>query len=278
MGGPTPPELAAAVHPWLGRLLWAAAGLYGGAFVAAAVRPRAARLLVAAGVAVHLAATVGRGLAIEFFPLTNKMESFSAAALCLAVVALVAFRPARSYLLPILAVVGAWMAAALSFPGDLRWPPPLMRTIWYPLHIPLSFLAYGAWTAAAAAAVSWWARVPPRSAATPGSGGGEGAGGDWLALVDQLALWGLVLWSLAMVTGGVWGVVAWGAYFMWDPKVIWSVILWFHYAAFVHLKLTPSLVDRPGLRPALAAIGFLLVLVAYVGTSFFFRGSSHAFG
>jgi ABC-type transport system involved in cytochrome c biogenesis permease subunit len=65
---------------------------------------------------------------------------------------------------------------------------------------------------------------------------------------------------------------------MWDPKVIWSVILWFHYAAFVHVKLTPSFLDRPGARPALAVVGFVLVLVAYVGTSFFFRGSSHAFG
>ena len=81
-----------------------------------------------------------------------------------------------------------------------------------------------------------------------------------------------------MVTGGVWGVVAWGAYFMWDPKVIWSVILWFHYAAFVHVKLTPSLQSRPWARPALAAAGFVLVLVAYVGTSFFFGRSSHAFG
>jgi ABC-type transport system involved in cytochrome c biogenesis permease subunit len=204
----------------------------------------------------------GRGLAIQFFPLTGKMESFSAAALAIGIVALVAFRPARAYLLPLLAALGAALAAALAFPGDLRWPPPLMRTIWYPLHIPLSFLAYATWTAAAAAAVAWWTR----------------ADDDWLALVDQLALWGLVLWSLAMVTGGVWGVVAWGAYFMWDPKVIWSVILWFHYAAFVHLKYTPSLLDRPGLRPALAAVGFLLVLVAYVGTSFLFRGSSHAFG
>jgi len=262
MGGPTPPELAAAAHPWLGRMLLGAAGLYGAAGVAAIVRPRLARWILAAGVAVHLAATVARGLAIEFFPLTNKMESFNAAALALAIVAVVAFRPTRTYLVPLLAVLGAWMAATLSFPGDLRWPPPLMRTIWYPLHIPLSFLAYAAWTAAAAAAVAWWARE-------------EDA---WLALVDQLALWGLVLWSLAMVTGGIWGVVAWGAYFMWDPKVIWSVILWFHYAAFVHVKLTPSFLDRPGARPALAVVGFVLVLVAYVGTSFFFRGSSHAFG
>jgi ABC-type transport system involved in cytochrome c biogenesis permease subunit len=262
MGGPTPPELAAAAHPWLVRLLWASAALYGLTVLATLARPRAARLVLAAAVAVHLAGTIGRGLAIDFFPLTNKMESFNAAALAIALVALVTFRPVRAYLVPLLAAAGAAMAAALSFPGDLRWPPPLMRTIWYPLHIPLSFLAYAAWTAAAAAAVAWWTRAED----------------DWLVLVDQLALWGLVLWSLAMVTGGVWGVVAWGAYFMWDPKVIWSVILWFHYAAFIHVKLTPSLVDRPGLRPALAVLGFLFVLVAYVGTSFFFRGSSHAFG
>ena len=261
--GPIPPELAASAHPALAWLLWIAAGLYGAAFVAAAVRPaRAARGLLVAGAAVHLAATVGRGVAIGFFPLTSKMESFNAAALAIAIVAAVAWRPARAYLLPLLGVLAAATAAAVALPGDLRWPPPLMRTIWYPLHVPLSFLAYGAWAAAASASLAWWAR-------------GEG---EWLALVDRLALWGLVLWSLAMVTGGVWGVVAWGAYFMWDPKVIWSVILWFHYAAFVHLKYTPSLLDRPGLRPALAAVGFLLVLVAYVGTSFLFRGSSHAFG
>jgi cytochrome c biogenesis factor len=154
------------------------------------------------------------------------------------------------------------MATALAFPGDLRWPPPLMRTIWYPLHIPLSFLAYALWAAAAAAAVAHWA----------------GREGDWLELVDRLALWGLALWSLSMITGGIWGVVAWGAWFLWDPKVIWSVILWFHYAAFVHVKLTPSLQGRAWVRPALAVAGFAFVLVAYVGTSFFFGRSSHAFG
>lgn len=261
--GPTPPELAAAAHPVLGALLWIAGATYAAALVAAAVRPgRAARALVALGAAIHLAATIGRGIAIGFFPLTNKMESFSAAALATALVAVIAWRPSRAYAVPLLAVLGAAIGAALAMPGDLRWPPPLMRTIWYPLHIPLSFLAYASWAAAGAAAVAWWAR----------------AEGDWLALVDRLALWGLALWSAAMVTGGVWGVVAWGAWFLWDPKVIWSVILWFHYAAFVHVKLTPSMQARPWVRPALAAAGFAFVLVAYVGTSFFFGRSSHAFG
>ncbi len=259
---PTPPELSLAAHPWLGPLLWAAAGAYAAALAAALLRSALARPLLLAGIGAHLAASAGRGLAIGFFPLTNKMESFSAAALSVAIVAAVAWRPSRLYLLPLFAALAGAMAAALAFPGDLRWPPPLMRTLWYPLHVPLSFLAYATWAAAAAAACAWWARRE----------------GDWLALVDRLALWGFVLWSLAMVTGGVWGVVAWGAWFMWDPKVIWSVILWFHYAAFVHVKLTPSLQGRDWVRPALAAAGFAFVLVAYVGTSFFFGRSSHAFG
>ncbi len=260
--GPTPPELSAAAHPWLAPTLWTAAATYALGSVAAVARPALARPVLAAGIAVHLAGTVGRGLAIGFFPLTNKMESFNAAALAVAIVAVVAFRPARAYLLPLLAVLGAAMAAALALPGDLSWPPPLMRTVWYPIHVPLSFLAYGAWAAAAAAAVAYWTRRD----------------GVFLALLDRLALWGLVLWSLAMITGGIWGVVAWGAWFIWDPKVIWSVVLWFHYATFVHLKLTPSLRERPSVRPALAALGFLFVLVAYVGTSFLFGRSSHAFG
>jgi ABC-type transport system involved in cytochrome c biogenesis permease subunit len=190
------------------------------------------------------------------------MESFSTCALAMAIVGVIAWRPARLYLLPLLAVGGLAMAASLAFPGDLAWPPPLMRTLWYPLHVPIAFVAYGCWTAAAAAGIAWYA----------------GRDGAWLLLIDRLALWGFALWSLSMIFGGIWGVVAWGAYFMWDPKVIWSVILWFHYATFVHLRLTPSMAPRPWARPALALVGFAFVFVAYVGTSFFFGRSSHAFG
>jgi ABC-type transport system involved in cytochrome c biogenesis permease subunit len=261
LGPPTAPELLAANHPALVALPWAALGAYAAALLAAAARARPARALVVAGAAVHLAALAGRGLAIEFFPLTTKGESFSAAALAVALVAAVAWHRARAYLLPLLGVGVVALGASLAMPQDLRWPPPLMRTIWYPLHVPLSFLAYATWTAAAAAALAW---ARDRDAA-------------WLGRIDRLALWGFGLWSLAMVTGGVWGVVAWGAYFLWDPKVVWSTILWFHYAAFVHVRLTPALRGRAWPRPLLAAIGFVFVLVAYVGTSFLFAGSSHAF-
>ncbi len=254
MGPPSPAALAF--------LLQGAAACYGLALLAALLRPRWARWPLALGVALQLGWSLWRGLLIGFLPLTNKTESFAAAALAVALVGVVAFRPARAWLLPLLGVLGAAMATALLFPQGLHWPPPLMRTAWYPAHVPLSFLAYGCWTAAAAGGVAWFTDRDP----------------EWLPLLDRLGLWGFALWSLSMICGGVWGVVAWGAWFLWDPKVVWSVILWFHASTSVHVRLTPSLAGRPWVRPALAITGFLLVLVAYVGTSFLFGRSSHAFG
>jgi ABC-type transport system involved in cytochrome c biogenesis permease subunit len=247
--------------PTMAALVYATLALYGATFVVTALAPRAGRAALAVTAAVHLTALVHRGWLLGFFPLTNKMESFAAASLAVTLVALGHWRRERGYALPLVALAGVALAAATGFSLALTPPPPLMRTIWYPLHVPLAFLAYGLWAAAAAAAVIWLARREP----------------EWLRLVDHLALQGFALWSLSMICGGVWGVLAWGAYFLWDPKVIWSVILWFHYATFVHLRLTPALRGRPGVRPALALVGFAFVLVAYVGTSFFWGRSSHAF-
>ncbi len=255
------PEAAISPPHWISLSLHIAAALYGVSLGALLIRPSLGRLPVLLGAALHLAAMVGRGVEISFFPLTNKFESFSAASLALGLVAGFTWRNRRAYGVPLLVLALSSLAAALTFSDRLTFPPPLMRTIWYPLHVPLSFLSYAMWAAAAAAGLVWLLEREQ----------------VWLRLVDRLALLGLGLWSASMVCGGIWGVVAWGAYFLWDPKVIWSVILWLHYAMFVHLRLTPSLRGREWVRPVLALVGLLWVLVAYVGTSFFFGGSSHAF-
>jgi len=243
----------------------AALMLYLAAGVVAVARPAWGRWPLIAGALAQAAGMVARGVAIGYFPLTNKFESFSAASLAVALVAAATWRPVRAYSIPLVAVAAAALAAALRFPADLAFPPPLMRTVWYPLHIPLSFGAYGLWTAAAAASIAWLADRE-----------GE-AGRRWLAAIDRFALLGFGAWSLGMICGGVWGVLAWGAYFLWDPKVVWSVVLWFHYASLTHVRYAPSLRARDSIRPALALAGFAFVFVAYVGTSFFFGRSSHAF-
>lgn len=248
-------------HSFLFALLVAAVAAYAAALVLALASPRTARGALAVGIAVHLAWLAWRGIEIGFFPLTNRAESLSAAALALAIVAFAGWVPSRAFLTPqLLLATLAGLAAAVS-PQQLHEPAAILRTLWYPLHVPLSFLALGTWIAAAGAGLSWRAS-------------GERI---WLQRTDRFALQGFGLWSAAMIFGGIWGVKAWGAYFMWDPKMIWSVLLWFHYAAFVHLRLAPSLTERPWVRPALAWVGVVWMFIAYVGTSFLFGDSSHAF-
>lgn len=245
----------------LPHLLTGAVAAYGLALVLSFGRLHLARGVLLAGAAAHLGWMLWRGLAIGFVPMTNKTESFAAAAFCIAAVLLLTWSPSRAYAVPQLALCTAAGVAARVFPQELNEPGALLRTVWYPAHVPLSFLAIAAWVASAAAGLAW-------------KTSGDRA---WLSRTDHLALQGLGLWSAAMICGGLWGAFAWGAYFMWDPKMIWSVILWFHYAAFVHLRLTPSLQARLWVRPALAWLGVAWILVAYVGTSFFFGKSSHAF-
>ena len=247
--------------PLQNELFFAAIGLYAVAWLLAVVKPQIGRWACGAAVLAHLTSTVMRGVAVGYFPLNSKVESFSAAALAIGIVTLLTWQPARLYVLTMLSLVLATAGAAITFPLDLRYPVPPLITIYYPLHVPLSFLAYALWAGAGAASLVYLRGRDPAQ----------------LARVDRYALQGFGLWSLSMVFGGIWGVLAWGAYFLWDPKVIWSVILWFHYASFIHLRLTPSLRTRPWVRPALALVGVFWVFVAYVGTSFFFGDSSHAF-
>ena len=247
--------------PVLTQLLLGALGAYAAALALGLLRSPMARGALGAGVALHLGWLVWRGVLIGYVPMTNKTESFGTASFCMALVLLLSWKPARAYLAPQLVLALAAGVAAAMFPQELKEPGALLRTFWYPAHVPLSFVCMAVWSASAAAGLAW---VVDRDKA-------------WLRRTDQLALQGLGLWSAAMVCGGVWGVVAWGAYFMWDPKMIWSVILWFHYSAFVHVRLTPSLQQRAWVRPALAWLGVAWILVAYVGTSFFFGKSSHAF-
>lgn len=245
----------------LPELLVYAVVAYGLALLLCFVHLALARGVLGVGLAVHLLWLAWRGVLEGYLPMTNKTESFASASFCLSLVLWLAWKPARAFVVPQLVLALAAGVTAALFPQELKEPGALLRTIWYPLHVPLSFVALALWVCSAASGLCW----------------AIGKDRAWLHRVDHFALQGLGLWSASMIFGGIWGVVAWGAYFMWDPKMLWSVILWFHYSAFVHVRLTPSLQERSWLRPALAWLGVAWIFIAYVGTSFFFGKSSHAF-
>ena len=87
-GPPSPAALAF--------VLQGAAALYLVALLATLLRPAWARAPLALGAALHVGWSLWRGLLIGFLPLTNKTESFAGAALAVALVGVIAFRPVRA--------------------------------------------------------------------------------------------------------------------------------------------------------------------------------------
>jgi ABC-type transport system involved in cytochrome c biogenesis permease subunit len=245
-------------------LYFGAAALYAAYALAEGLAPALRRPALALGLLLHGTGFVLRATAIGYFPLTNKFESFYAFSLAASAVCLAGLTssPSRLHRLGTFAVGAAFYALTGLFDREVFFPPPLMLTVWYPLHVPLTFVAYALWMSAAAAGL---ALLTART-----------ENGAMLRQIDRGLFGGFCAFSLSMIFGGAWGYVAWGAYFLWDPKVVWSVVLWLFYSGLLHLRYWPP-ASSPRLRAALALAGVPLVLVAYVGTSFLFGHGSHSF-
>lgn len=86
---------------------------------------------------------------------------------------------------------------------------------------------------------------------------------------------GFPLLTIGIIAGGVWANEAWGSYWSWDPKETWALITWLIFAAYLHARITKGWQGR---RPAiLAASGFLVVWVCYLGVNLLGKGL-HSYG
>ena len=86
---------------------------------------------------------------------------------------------------------------------------------------------------------------------------------------------GFPLITIGIIAGAVWANEAWGSYWSWDPKETWALITWLVFAAYLHARITKGWQGR---RPALlAAAGFLVVWVCYLGVNLLGKGL-HSYG
>lgn len=89
-------------------------------------------------------------------------------------------------------------------------------------------------------------------------------------LTYQMVVFGFLFLTIGIITGAVWANSAWGKYWSWDPKETWSLITWFVYAIFLHLRMMRGWHGR---NLALVSItGFMAVLFTYFGVNFLLSG------
>lgn len=68
-------------------------------------------------------------------------------------------------------------------------------------------------------------------------------------------------WTFTLIFGAIWGREAWGRYWGWDPKEVWTFIIWVVYAAYLHARATGGF--RGSRAAGLALVGFLAVVFNY---------------
>ena len=141
----------------------------------------------------------------------------------------------------------------------MRGPlPPVLRTIWFELHVVLSFVAYALFALGAVFGILYL-RAPDRATEQR----------QYRSL-----LLGYLLFSLAMVFGGIWAHLAWGTYWLWTPKELWTTIVWFSYSLYLHARLVKGWAGKPVAWMGIA--GFVIVMFTYVGVGLLMK-SSHEF-
>lgn len=256
--------------------LYATIVLYAISFVTVAVYnvtgskglEKASRASLVLGLLVHTAGLVQRIYSTGHAPMASMYETlvfFSWTAVLVSVI--VAFRynerETELFTVPV-SVLAILFALANEKPGG---PLTLiLRTRWFETHVTASFAAYALFTLAFSAAVLY---LVHRFRGT-----GEAELKKFQDIAARSVLWGFFFFSASMFAGAVWAYLAWGTYWLWEPKIIWSFIVWFYYAGAMHAYFVKEW-RGAGLSVA-TVIGFFVVLFTYLGVSMLMK-SSHSF-
>jgi ABC-type transport system involved in cytochrome c biogenesis permease subunit len=89
---------------------------------------------------------------------------------------------------------------------------------------------------------------------------------------------GFPLLTLGLVLGSVWGKRAWGDYWGWDPKELWSLASWLVYVGYLHFRYMFGK-KHPRINSIWAITGIIIIVVTllWVNLSRFFPGL-HSYG
>ena len=76
------------------------------------------------------------------------------------------------------------------------------------------------------------------------------------------------LWTFTVIAGAIWARQAWGSYWNWDPKEVWSFVIWVVYAAYLHARATTGWKRQNAVWISLVGFGCIILNFAVVNVFF----------
>ena len=221
-----------------------------------------------------VAGTVLRSLSVSRAPLGNMYEfALVTAAFALVVYSVWSLRQDRLWLgafvvLPVVVILGA---ARLWWYTEASQLMPALDNIWLVIHVTIATLSIALFTIGAALAVAYLLRDAAER---------KGEVRGWLAalpgaqplerLTYGIHVFAFPLWTFALVSGAIWAEQAWGRYWGWDPKEVWTFVIWVVYAAYLHARATSGWTTRQATWVAIA--GFACIIINYTVVNLLMTG------
>jgi cytochrome c-type biogenesis protein CcsB len=243
---------------------------------------RFAFLLTGAATVLHLVGVLTRAAATQRVPWANMYE-FATTSTAVVMVAFLVFSIKRAELRtlgtfvvgPVLLVL--LLAQTLWIVPAAALTPSLQNSHWLVIHIGVAIIATAlSILGAVVASLQLLQARHERALAEAAEAGQEhpehwGRFGHVLdrlptstvleALSFRIHSVAFVCWTFTLIFGAIWARDAWGRFWGWDPKEVWTFIIWVIYAAYLHARATGGF---RGSRAAwLALAGFLAVVFNY---------------
>jgi cytochrome c-type biogenesis protein CcsB len=231
----------------------------------------------------HAVAVVARAIAVERAPWANMYE-FSTAFSMVIVAAFLGFliggRNVRWLGLPLITTVLLDLGLAVTvLYNDSTQLVPALDSYWLWIHVSLAITCGALFYLGAVATVLFLLRDRYEAKLTAGTASGSFA----TSVLERLPASGSLdkfayrinaavfpVWTFTIIAGAIWAETAWGRYWGWDPKEVWSFITWVAYACYLHARSTAGWRGRKAAYLAIAA--FACFLFNYYGINLFVSG------
>ncbi len=226
-------------------------------------RAKAGFALAIAGLAIHTIALLLRTFQSGHAPFTNMYESLSflAYASVLAFVIIEAkFKVPKVGAVLMLIVIGIMaLASSPLMPKEATPLVPALQSYWLWLHVSVTLLGEAFFAVAFITSIMYLQTKDPEKKERMDS------------VSYRCVSIGFPLFTLGgLVFGMVWAEKAWGTYWSWDPKEVWSLITWFVFALYLHTRIV---MGWKGKRSAIIVIlGFLAALFTFFGVNYLLSG------
>ncbi len=181
------------------------------------------------GFAAALGAFVVRWNHVHHVPLQNLFEVFLCLGMLVCPLSLfcIRFLRVRSQAVDCLIGFVVLFPAGFVFEVQPQELPPALQSWLFAPHVATYMIAYMVLAKAAAQALGHlFGKTRP---------GEERLISYELGAYKMVRL-GFPLLTLGLVLGALWGKIAWGDYWNWDPKELWSLATWLIYAGYLHFR------------------------------------------